>query len=754
MAKASKTTSSKVSAESIRAAALLEQYIEDQIQSSKDLQKSVDEVAESYTDLAKVLQGIVKDSKLFGEEWQDVEDISKTLLKNLESIGSEYYEHVDAQKQLNQIVEKREKLEADIAKHRDDISEAESLNLIKRKEMAQAALSEAEYALNNLDAANEHLISLQAQLDVINRAHEVAKEMGIEVKQISKEITAPFEKVMSFLEEVPGGGILSKFLGLDGKMEELSKKVTGTFVKKLGETGSVGAASFGALRAGASSFMVSLGPILPILLAVSAALYSIKKAFELDTEVTDLAKGLTISKHEAIELHEEFIAIAEDTKVVGANVKALSESYTELANSLGVSKLASAELAETQVYLKNQIGLSAEEAANFQKFSMASGRSAEQNLAVIKEAVDSLSGGLLNYKDVSKDIAKSSKAVQAAYKGNIVALAKATVQAKKLGMTLDETREIGSQLLDIESSVGAEMEANVLTGKHMNMERARELALQGKTAEAAAEAVKQAGAYDELMAMAPYQQEAIAKAAGTTVEKLIEAATAQKNLNSIADSLGITLKDNEKLTDEQIAQAAALGNEEAKKLALADQQAAAQEKLAQLGDKLMLIFSKLATPIMEMLDPLMQMIDVVFPALQTAIEIAFFPLRAASELLSGIANVFGGTSVPYRTENTIGMNDGIIDSDGLAVMSPKGTYSLNENDSIIAGTNLTGATQTSTNTSGNTSKLESLLEKLIAKVDQPVYITMGGKVIDEIDNRITLRKTYTTKVDSGYGVFG
>jgi hypothetical protein len=100
------------------------------------------------------------------------------------------------------------------------------------------------------------------------------------------------------------------------------------------------------------------------------------------------------------------------------------------------------------------------------------------------------------------------------------------------------------------------------------------------------------------------------------------------------------------------------------------------------------------------------------------------------------------------------MDDGVVSPTGPSGYSrvlsgPEGSIALNDNDTIVAGTDLNSGGGGS-----NMSRVEALLEKLIAKVDQPVYITMGGKVIDEIDNRITLRKTYTTKVDSGYGVFG
>jgi hypothetical protein len=119
----------------------------------------------------------------------------------------------------------------------------------------------------------------------------------------------------------------------------------------------------------------------------------------------------------------------------------------ELAKSMGVSQIANKEMAETQVYLKNQIGMSADEASSFQKMSMAGGKSAEQNLAVIQAGVEGMTGGLMNYKDVAKDIATSSKGVQAAYKGNIAALTKAVVTAKKFGMTLDQTKKSADSIL-------------------------------------------------------------------------------------------------------------------------------------------------------------------------------------------------------------------------------------------------------------------------------------------------------------------
>jgi hypothetical protein len=80
---------------------------------------------------------------------------------------------------------------------------------------------------------------------------------------------------------------------------------------------------------------------------------------------------------------------------------------------------------------------------------------------------------------------------------------------------------------------------------------------------------------------------------------------------------------------------------------------------------------------------------------------------------------------------------------------------FDKGDIILAGTNLTGENSTPSGNGGKgIGELAGLLRELIAKVDQPVKMNINGRVMDEIEKQITLRKTYSTKVDGGYGTFG
>ena len=56
-------------------------------------------------------------------------------------------------------------------------------------------------------------------------------------------------------------------------------------------------------------------------------------------------------------------------------------------------------------------------------------------------------------------------------------LAKAAVQARALGLSLDTTSKIAEGLLDFEQSITKEVEASVLIGRQLNFQKARELAL-------------------------------------------------------------------------------------------------------------------------------------------------------------------------------------------------------------------------------------------------------------------------------------
>ena len=411
----------------------------------------------------------------------------------------------------------------------------------------------------------------------------------------------------------------------------------------------VAAVGFGAsMWAAAAASAAALAPMLPLIAAAGAVLAImalIKKAIDVDAEITEFAKKMGVTKEEALETHHHLADVVKDTKVIGANQKAMEEATIDLNAALGTSREISKEMLESQVILTKQYGMSGEAAAEFQQQAAGMGKTAPQMTQEIQrtaEMYNKMTGDSVNFKDITADIAKSSRATTASYKGNVAALTKAAIQAKKIGMSLEDTAGVSANLLDIETSLENTMKANVLTGKHMNMDKARGLALEGKTAEAAAEAVAQAGDYDELLQMAPYKQKAIADAAGLTVDQLMKAGELEKYSQALG---GEKIADMKDLTAEQIKQLeteGAISEEKAMQLEQDSQKASAQDKINALTDKLSAIFAQIAGPIAEMIEPLGDLLSFILPAIMPLIKMSFAPLLGVIDMFKGIGKMLDG----------------------------------------------------------------------------------------------------------------
>ena len=543
----------------------------------------------------------------------------------------------------------------------------------------------------------------------------------------------------------------------------------------------------------AGKLMTALGPVALIAAAIGAAVALFKIGLEIDQEVTDLAKGLGISKDNAHELHHEIKDIAINTKIAGADTKALTEAYMELTAITGQNVVANKEMLETNVLLTKQYGMQASEAAEFQLMSVGSGKTSEQVLGTVRnmtESYNKMTGDSLNFKEITKDIAKATKSQLASYKGNVAQLTKAVIQAKKLGMTLDEAANISANLLDFESSIENEMKANVLTGKSMNMNAARQLALQGDIAGAAAAALEQAGSYDEFMEMEMYQKEAIAKAAGTTVDQLVKSGQLQKMSVALG---GKEIKNMSELTEadrQALVASGDLNEDEAKKLAIQEQQASQQEKMTEAINKIKDAFLQIMDgPLGAIVDAFSTILGnaAVMKGIITAIAIAAVPFAvsmAASAIsaigtmsaltlgVGALAAVAGiaVTVAAMNSETDKAKKDAtavkpqedahIAPDGGLMVSGEKGTYQLHKDDSIIAGTDLgsisnppmndSNTTSSTPNNSNNgSSEVVSLLKELIKKIDQPVQFNIGGKTIQEIDKIIAMNRSYSSS-DNNY----
>ena len=99
-------------------------------------------------------------------------------------------------------------------------------------------------------------------------------------------------------------------------------------------------------------------------------------------------------------------------------------------------------------------------------------------------------------------------------------LAEAAVAAAKLGLSLDGVLKASEGLLDFESSITKEFEAQVLTGQALNLERARQAALAGDQ-EGLLQEIRSIAMGVNVESMNVIQKDAIAGAIGISVADLM-----------------------------------------------------------------------------------------------------------------------------------------------------------------------------------------------------------------------------------------
>ena len=368
-----------------------------------------------------------------------------------------------------------------------------------------------------------------------------------------------------------------------------------------------------------------------------------------DDRIGGLAKNLNMTYNDAADLNKQFADMGSSMNDAFLNSKSLGESFTAISQDLGVSIAADAEAMKgelaTFTKLRDQAGFTNEELTKFYKLGLVNNKTLEQTTEEFLGGAKALSaqkGLAINVKQLMKETANASSALKLTLSAVPGGLAKAAVEAKALGVSLEQLENIQQGLLNFEDSISAELEAELLTGKEINLEKARLAALNGDIGEMAKELNAELGGSAEFNKMNVIQQEAMAKAVGMTREELAKSLIEQEALQSVGVATAEAAKEkydalrSSGLTAEQAA--VELGNEQ---LAQQYEQASIQEKFNATLESAKDIFVQMGTGPLQMISNLMTYIT----KHMTAIKV----------IASIIAGIFVGKWAAGLAKSTIGL---------------------------------------------------------------------------------------------------
>jgi hypothetical protein len=471
-----------------------------------------------------------------------VKDITKQIQKNKELIlkadlqnkailSSLTKEERGKLKVTEKSLQSVEKLAAKEAKMLQSAAEGKKISAAKLARLQTQIAAEEAILSTNVES-----LSTQARQLLYSKTNtnELKKQLVLREKELTiqeklEESLGAAGRLTEFLGRIPGVGNAAKeaLAKVTKTLQEARENGQGTFTK-LDSLRLLGDELFTSLKKGLTD---------PLVLGAAVAGTLVKKMFDLNNQLVETGRALGYAEAQMTALTIKLnVAAISSGEFLATNVDLL-KTLQQATDQLGVQgDILGAKNIVGATVLRDQLGLSAEEAINLAANSSIAGKNVQVIADQAYNAVDAFNlqnKTALNARKILQETANVSKDLGARFAFNTSEIAKAVTEAKNLGLTLNDVSGIADNLLQFESSITAELEAELLTGKDLTLEKARQLALNNDLAGLAKELEAQSVSTLEYSNMNRFQQEAIAKAVGMTTEQLGKSLY-QQELNNLS----------------------------------------------------------------------------------------------------------------------------------------------------------------------------------------------------------------------------
>ena len=409
-------------------------------------------------------------------------------------------------KALNDSLKESGDLEAQILENQNSINTATS----KRGDIHKQVLDVMRNQASEGELSEKQAKSQTAILEKIAKG-----ELDInEIKQIQKdnagEMTKEFDQFLN--AEIAHQQVLGETEGIMGSLDGLTGGMAGNlkdFSKLASNPAAMGAAVFAGLVA--------------ILVDFSGKLDAIGEEFG--------AIGVQ-------QFAGDLMAADAELARIGMSAGTAASITTELADNFGVGMDDAMGMAVAVGDMSKALGLSATEGAQLMgMFTTMGGMSPQQAEDTAKMAAQLANANNVNPSAVLKDIAGSTETFAKFGKDGGKNLVEAAVVAKKLGTNLDSVASTMEAMLDFGNSTTKAMEASVMLGRDINVQKLQELSLSGDAAGVLEEQKRLLGDAEKFNSMNVIQRKALAEALGLSVEEANKMVNAQEDAASLAGEL-------------------------------------------------------------------------------------------------------------------------------------------------------------------------------------------------------------------------
>jgi len=592
-----------------------------------------------------------------------------------------------------------------------------------------------------ISGANRLLNNQQAIFDKIKKGQDASKDIEKEITKVRKEREVVLRKLQNLEREgvdisAEQQAILEAELEAQEAQLIALNEINTAQIAQRGITGNVLENAKQYLinldKSGLSAKLLNseLDDTQKLALAGEAAFIAIAKAtLEGSNRIANLEKNLGISYGSAYQLQLSLAATAASSEKLFITSKDLNKSFTDLVNATGIISDFGGDTLVTMTALTKQLGLGVNEASQLALLARSQGEDTEgvlDNTVETVNAINRQNKSAISAKAVLNDISTASKSIVVSLGMSPELLAEAATEARALGLSLEQVDKIASSILNFESSIEAELQAELLLGQEINLEKARQAALTNDMATLTKEIGENEAIINSFATGNRIQQEAAAKALGLSRDELANMVYLQEAQNLNQDEF---IKKYGEQTYQQM------------------QAQSASEKFASTLEKIQGIIADIGTifaPIVDMFASVLGFLaksEVAIYAISGALGAMAIKgaINAANSMREAVASIFSssfklnpllgialagaGVGALYAAASKAQkVQDGIAPSSNgpFTITDSYGNMAVTaKGDSIVASPNITNSASSASDNEQR--RTNALLERLLAK-DSNVYM--------------------------------
>ena len=276
---------------------------------------------------------------------------------------------------------------------------------------------------------------------------------------------------------------------------------------------------------------------IPLVLLVLGIKEFLDLLFEVNQETTELGRELGVSNSQAFSIRQHFVNIANSSENIRNTYKEIAKAQSSFNAALGTSStMIRGDILDGIATIQNRLGLSEQAAVGLGKAALIARKPFNDITIAATEgflAVENELGTRLQLNNTLKQAGELTGVLSALFVNNTKEIAEQITLAGVLGKTLEGVANQARKFLDFESSITAELEAEIFLNRELNFDRARTAALTRDYGTFMKEVVNEVGTLGDFLDMNVLQQEALAKAAGTTVDELANELISRTSINEL-----------------------------------------------------------------------------------------------------------------------------------------------------------------------------------------------------------------------------